>query len=261
LATDHPRGLDLLKTRLIPTLQVKNWGLVKSHQFSSWRPIGPPVVAGRVYNARRVDELVVLDIDAPREGRSPNVPLLRDIADVCFMPLTTGGGVRSTDDVRRLLHSGADKVALNTALADAPGVVEECASDFGVQCIVGSIDARRTDGGHEAYVEAGTRGTGASAVELARRAETLGAGEILLTSIDQDGTMEGYDLGLIEAVSSAVTVPVIACGGAGTLEHFASAVIDAGADAVSAASIFHFTRFTPNDVKAHMREAGLDVRL
>lgn len=223
--------------------------------------MGPPVVAGKVYNARRVDELFVLDIDAPREGRSPNVPLLRDIADVCFMPLTMGGGVRSSDDVRRLLNSGADKVALNTAIADAPDVVVQCAGDFGVQCIIGSIDARRTGGGHEAYVEAGTRGTGVSAVEFARRAQTLGAGEILLTSIDQDGTMEGYDLGLIEAVSSAVTVPVIACGGAGTPEHFASAVLDAGADAVSAASIFHFTRFTPNDVKAHMREAGLDVRL
>jgi cyclase len=251
----------LLKTRLIPTLQVKNWGLVKSRQFASWRPIGPPTVAGRVYNARRVDELIVLDIDAPRERRPPNVPLLRDLADVCFMPFTAGGGIRSTEHVRSLLNSGADKVAVNSAIVDAPEVVERCAGEFGVQCVVGSIDARRTDGGHEAYVEAGTRSTGVSAVELARRAESLGAGEILLTSIDQDGTMEGYDLALIEAVCDAVSVPVIACGGAGEPQHFVAAVETAGADAVSAASIFHFTRFTPNDVKAHMREAGLDVRL
>ena len=218
-------------------------------------------MAGRVYNARRVDELIVLDIDAPRERRPPNVPLLRDLADVCFMPFTAGGGVRSTEDVQKLLSNGADKVAVNSALVDAPEVVERCATDFGVQCVVGSIDARRTDGEHEAYLEAGMRATGTSAAELARRAESLGAGEILLTSIDQDGTMEGYDLALIESVCAAVGVPVIACGGAGEPEHFVAAVKSAGADAVSAASIFHFTRFTPNDVKAHMREAGLDVRL
>jgi cyclase len=251
----------VLKTRLIPTLQLKNWGLVKSRQFSSWRPIGPAVVAGKVYNARGVDELISLDIDAPREGRGPNVPLLRDLADVCFMPFTAGGGVRSTDHVRALLNAGADKVSMNSAILECPNVVEDCAREFGVQCVAASIDAKQIDGRYEVFVDAGTRGTGMDPVEYARRAEGLGAGEILLTSMDRDGTMQGYDLGLIGLVAEAVSVPVIACGGAGAPEDFVKAVVEGGADAVSAASIFHFTQHTPNDIKLHMREAGLDVRL
>lgn len=251
----------MVKTRLIPTLQLKNWGLVKSKQFASWRPIGPATVAGKVYNARRVDELIALDIDAPRQSRPPNVPLLRDLADVCFMPFTAGGGVRSNDDVRALLLGGADKVSLNSAFVECPDVVESCANEFGVQCVVASIDARAVDGGHEVFIEAGTRPTGMSAADYARRAESLGAGEILLTSIDNDGLMEGYDIALIASVCEAVDIPVIACGGAGTPEHFVEAVREGGADAVSAASIFHFTRYTPNDIKQHMKEAGLDVRI
>lgn len=251
----------MVKTRLIPTLQLKNWGLVKSKQFASWRPIGPATVAGKVYNARGVDELIALDIDAPREKRPPNVPLLRDLADVCFMPFTAGGGVRSTKDIQTLLHSGADKVSLNSAVIEHPEVVTECAEEFGVQCVVASIDAKSTGGAHEAFIEAGTRATGRSAVEHAKEAVQLGAGEILLTSIDRDGTMEGYDLQLLSAVSEAVDVPVIACGGAGKPEDFVEAINEGGADAVSAASIFHFTRYTPNDIKQHMSEAGLDVRI
>lgn len=250
----------MVKTRLIPTLQLKNWGLVKSKQFASWRPIGPPVVAGKVYNARQVDELIALDIDAPRESRGPNVPLLRDLADVCFMPFTAGGGVRSTEDIRKLLHNGADKVSLNSAIVEAPEVVEACAREFGAQCVVASIDARRVDGGHEVAIEAGTRLTGIRAAEYARRAESLGAGEILLTSIDNDGMQEGFDLELTASVCEVVDIPVIACGGAGEPQHFVDAVVEGGADAVSAASIFHFTRYTPDDVKTHMQEAGLDVR-
>jgi cyclase len=251
----------LVKTRLIPTLQLKNWGLVKSKQFASWRPIGPAVVAGKVYNSRGVDELIALDIDAPREARGPNVPLLRDLGDVCFMPFTAGGGVRSTDDIRSLLHSGADKVALNSALLEHPEVVRECSEEFGAQCVVASIDARATDNGYQALIEAGTRPTGRTAIEHAQAAVELGAGEILLTSIDRDGTMQGYDLGLLTGVCEAVDVPVIACGGAGKPEDFVEAIIEGGADAVSAASIFHFTRYTPNAIKDHMREAGLDVRV
>jgi cyclase len=253
----------VVKTRLIPTLQLKNWGLVKSRQFASWRPIGPAVVAGRVYNARNVDELIALDIDAPREGRGPLVPLLRDLADQCFMPFTAGGGVRSEDDVRALLLAGADKVSLNSALFDTPAVVEACAAAFGSQCVVASIDARRvTDGsGWDTLVEAGTRSTGLSPAEAARRAVENGAGEILLTSMDQDGTMEGYDIELIASVATVVGVPIVACGGAGQPEDFVTAVKEGGADAVSAASIFHFTRWTPNDIKRHMSEAGIDVRL
>jgi imidazole glycerol-phosphate synthase subunit HisF len=252
----------LVKTRLIPTLQLKNWGLVKSRQFASWRPIGPAVVAGRVYNARNVDELIALDIDAPREARGPLLPLLRDLADQCFMPFTAGGGVRSESDVRELLLAGADKVAVNTVVFTAPDVVRTCADAFGSQCVVASIDARRTGRNEwQTMIRSGTEPTGQSPAAAARRAVDEGAGEILLTSIDQDGTMEGYDLALIESVAGAVEVPVIACGGAGSPEHFVAAVRDAGADAVSAASIFHFTRWTPNDIKRHMHDAGIDVRL
>ena len=252
----------MLKTRLIPTLQLKNWGLVKSKRFAEWRPIGPPTVAGSVYNARNVDELIALDIDAPREARTPNIPLLRDLADQCFMPFTAGGGVRSEADVRALLLAGADKVSLNTALIEAPEVTRACAEAFGTQCVIASIDARRSDdGGWDAMIDAGRRPAGVSAAELARNAAADGAGEILLTSIDRDGTMEGFDLGLISDVAGRVDVPVIACGGAGEPEHFVAAVREGGADAVSAASIFHFSRYTPNDIKRHMGEAGIDVRL
>jgi imidazole glycerol-phosphate synthase subunit HisF len=252
----------LVKTRLIPTLQLRNWGLVKSRQFGSWRPIGPAVVAGRVYNSRNVDELIALDIDAPREHRGPLVSLLRDLADQCFMPFTAGGGVRSEQDVRDLLLAGADKVSFNSALFSTPDIVRACAIAFGSQCVVASIDARRVAGdGWEVIVEAGTQATGATPAEAARRAVDHGAGEILLTSIDQDGTMEGYDLALIRSVAGAVNVPVIACGGAGEPDHFVAAVQEGGADAVSAASVFHFTRWTPNDIKRHMQQAGIDVRL
>ena len=234
---------------------------MKSKQFALWRPIGPAVVAGRVYDARRVDELIALDIDAPREARGPNVPLLRDLADNCFMPFTAGGGLRSRKDVDQLLRSGADKVSVNSALIAAPDFVSECAREFGSQCVVASIDARKVDGRFVTFVEAGTLETGCDPVELARRSVDLGAGEILLTSMDHDGMMDGYDIELTSLVADAVEVPVIACGGAGEPEHFVEAVREGGADAVSAASIFHFTQFTPNDVKRHMRDAGLDVRL
>lgn len=217
-------------------------------------------MAGKVYNARGVDELIALDIDAPRQARGPRVAMLQDLADVCFMPFTAGGGVRSADDVRRLLNAGADKVCFNSALVDAPDIVRACAREFGSQCVVASIDARAQDGGHVAYVSAGSEPVG-DVVAHARRAVELGAGEILLTSMDRDGTMQGYDLALIAGVASAVEVPVIACGGAGTPEHCVAAVLEGGADAVSAASIFHFTRYTPNDVKRQMSEAGIDVRI
>lgn len=250
----------MVKTRLIPTLQLKNWGLVKSKQFSSWRPIGPAVVAGRVYNARGVDELIALDIAADGD-RGPSIPLLGDLADQCFMPFTAGGGIRSPEHVSSLLRAGADKISVNTLLYREPETVRTFAEEFGSQCLVASIDARRVGGGWMTYVNAATEATGRDPVALAREAVEAGVGEILLTSIDQDGTMEGYDLDLIRAVTEAVTVPVIACGGAGTPEHFVEAIRDGRADAVSAASVFHFTRFTPNDVKRHMAEAGIDVRL
>lgn len=251
----------MVKTRLIPTLQLKNWGLVKSRNFSTWRPIGPAVVAGRVYNARGVDELIALDIDAPKDQRGPSIPLLGELADQCFMPFTAGGGIRSREHVVELLRAGADKVSVNTLLDREPETVRSFAEEFGGQCLVASIDARRVDGSWMTYVNAAGQETGRDPVTLARQAVEAGVGEILLTSIDQDGTMEGYDLDLIRSVTEAVTVPVIACGGAGTPEHFVEAIRDGKADAVSAASVFHFTRFTPNDVKRHMAGAGIDVRL
>jgi cyclase len=251
----------VVKTRLIPTLQLRNWGLVKSLRFSSWRPIGPAVVAGKVYNARGVDELIALDIDAPRQERGPAVALLRDLADVCFMPFTAGGGISSLAHVDALLRAGADKVCVNSALVDSPELVRACAREFGSQCVVASIDALRLDGGWRACVGAGTRPTALEPAEAARVAAGLGAGEILLTSMDRDGTMEGYDVDLIASVAGAVDVPVIASGGAGEPHHFVEAVREGGADAVSAASIFHFTQHTPNDVKRHMRAEGIDVRL
>lgn len=177
------------------------------------------------------------------------------------MPFTAGGGVRSSEDVNALLKAGADKVSFNSAIITCPDVVQECAREYGSQCIVASIDARRSDLGYEVFVDAGTRGTGLDPAEHARRASDLGAGEILLTSMDRDGTMEGYDIDLIRRVAEAVNVPVIACGGAGEPDHFVQAIAEGGADAVSAASIFHFTKYTPDDIKRAMKEAGLDVRI
>lgn len=249
----------MVKTRLIPTLQLKNWGLVKSKQFSSWRPIGPAVVAGRVYNARGVDELIALDIAGA--GTGPSIPLLGDLADQCFMPFTAGGGIRTREHVLSLLRAGADKISVNSLLHQDPATVRSFAEEFGSQCVVASIDARRIDGGWMTYVDSGSRETGRGPVEFAREAVAAGVGELLLTSMDQDGTMEGYDIELVKAVTQSVNVPVIACGGAGKPEDFVAAIQEGGADAVSAASIFHFTQHTPNDVKRHMASAGIDVRL
>lgn len=245
----------------MPTLLFKDLGLVKGVRFDSWRRVGTVMQAVKVYNMRGVDELVFLDISATEEARAPDYETVDDIADECFMPLTVGGGVRELEHVRRLLKVGADKVSLNTAAVEHPELIREASSTFGAQCIVVSIDARRArDSSYEAVVRSGLSPTGLDAVRLAREAEMLGAGEILLTSIDCDGAMEGYDLDLIAAVADAVSVPVIASGGAGTYAHMADA-IDAGASAVAAASMFHFTQQTPLEAKMYLRERGIAVRL
>ena len=245
----------------MPTLLFKDLGLVKGVRFDSWRRVGSVMQSVKVYNMREVDELVFLDITATQEGRDPDFELVDDIADECFMPLTVGGGIRSLEDVRRLLAVGADKIALNTSTVRNPALVEQTAATFGAQCVVASIDAtRRDDGGYEVLVASGTERTGLDAIEHARGLEARGAGEILITSVDRDGTMEGYDLELIGAVASGVTVPVIASGGAGTYEHMAEA-ITAGAAAVAAASIFHFTEQTPLEAKRYLREQGVPVRI
>jgi cyclase len=252
----------MLKVRVMPTLLYKDVELVKGVGFDSWRRVGAVMQAIKVYNLREVDELVFLDISATRNGSSPDLALIDEIADECFMPLTVGGGIRSAEDVRRLLQVGADKVAINTAAVENPDVVREVAARFGSQCVIVSIDARRqSNGPYEVFTRSGTQATGLDPVELARRAEELGAGEILLTSIDRDGTLEGYDLEMTRRVSQAVSIPVIASGGAGVPEHFSRVLREGKAAAVAAASCYHFTELTPREVKLHLREEGFAVRL
>ena len=251
----------MLKLRVMPTLLYKDFGLVKGVSFDSWRRVGSAMQAVKVYNMREVDELVFLDISATRDGRSPDFELVDELADECFMPLAVGGGVRTIDDVRRLLKVGADKVVLNTAAVDDPELIRKVADRFGTQCVVVSIDARRTGDGWEVYTHSGTKATGLDPVSLARAAETQGAGEIMVTSIDRDGTMEGYDIELTRAVTEAVSIPVIASGGAGNYEHMAEVVEQARASAVAAASIFHFTHQTPLEAKQHLRGRGCNVRI
>ena len=252
----------MLRVRVMPTLLYKNMGLVKGVGFDSWRRVGSLMQAVKVYNMRGVDELVFLDISATAEGRHPDFQLVDDFADDCFMPLTVGGGVRTVEDVTRLLAVGADKVAINTAAVADPALITQVAQRFGAQCVVVSIDAKRAaKDGYEVYVASGTQPTGLDPAELARRSEELGAGEILLTSIDRDGTMSGYDVELIRRVTNAVSIPVIASGGAGGAEHMVEALCDGGASAVAAASIFHFTQHTPLEMKQHLAQRGISVRL
>jgi cyclase len=250
----------VLKVRVIPTLLWKDVGLVKGVRFDSSRRVGSVLPAIKVYNARDVDELILVDITASAERRPPDHESVSDFADECFVPLTVGGGIRTYAQVVALLHAGADKVALNTALYEQPELVDQAARQFGAQCVVASIDVRRApDGARTCVSYAGTRDTGLDPVTWAREAADRGAGEILLTSVDRDGTMTGYDLDLVSAVATAVPIPVIASGGAGTYDDLIAAV-RAGASAVAAASIFHFTEQTPAGAKAAMRAAGVAVR-
>jgi cyclase len=252
----------VLKVRVMPTLLYRDIELVKGEGFDSWRRIGSVMQAIKVYNFREVDELVFLDIAATRAGREPDYVLIDEIADECFMPLTVGGGVRTIDHVRRLLQVGADKVAINTAAVDTPSLIAEIASRFGSQCVVVSIDVRRRpEGGAEVYTRSGTRATGLDPVELALRAEAQGAGEILLCSIERDGTLRGYDVEVIRRVSSAVRIPVIASGGCGSYEHMELALREGKATAIAAAAMFHFTEQTPLEAKRYLRQKGYAVRL
>jgi len=250
------------KIRVMPTLLFKEVGLVKGVGFDSWRRVGSAMQTVKVYNMREVDELVYLDITATLDGRSPDFETVDELADECFMPLTVGGGVRTVEDVRRLLQVGADKVCLNTAAIDESMVVREIAGRFGSQCVVVSIDVRRHPSGtYEVYTHAGSVKTGRDPVSLAREMETCGAGEILLGSIERDGTMSGYDIELTRKVSEAVSIPVIASGGAGTYAHMADVLRNGRASAVAAASMFHFTEQTPLEAKRYLRTQGFQVRL
>lgn len=252
----------MLKHRVLPTLLYRDVGLVKGIGFDSWRRVGTPMQAVKVYNMRQVDELVFLDIAATPGGEAPDFALIDELADECFMPMTVGGGVRTIEDIRGLLAVGADKVAINTAAVDNPDLISKGAEQFGAQCITVSIDVRRgADGVTEVVTACGRRHTGLDPVAWAMQVEKLGAGEILLGSVDRDGTMSGYDVNLIKAVTSAVTIPVIASGGAGLYQHMADAVHVGGADAVAAASMFHFTEMTPLEAKRFLHSQGIPVRL
>jgi len=252
----------VLKTRIIPCLDVADGRVVKGVNFVDLVDAGDPVQAARAYDAAGADELCFLDIMATEENRGTMYDLATRTAEQCFMPLTIGGGVRTVDDVRALLLAGADKVSFNSAAVADPDVVAQAAERFGSQCIVVAIDAKTVAPGKwQIFTHGGRRATGIDAVEFARPVAAKGAGEILLTSMDRDGTRAGFNLALTRAISDAVDIPVIASGGVGTLDHLVQGVTKGGASAVLAASIFHFGDFTIHQAKAHMAAAGIPVRL
>lgn len=251
----------MLKVRVIPTLLWKQFGLVKGVGFDSWRRVGPVLPAIKVYNQREVDELVLVDILAHLSEDDPDFESINEFGQDCFVPFTVGGGITRIEHVQKLLRAGADKVSLNTASYARPGLVNEIAMRHGAQCVVASIDVRTNSvGGWHCFSHAGHQATGREVCEWARELEDRGAGEILITSIERDGTLQGYDLALIEAVVGAVKIPVIASGGAGTYQHMVDAVNQSGASAVAAASMFHFTEQTPAGAKAALAVAGVPVR-
>ena len=252
----------MFKVRVIPCLDVKDGRVVKGVRFVDLVDAGDPVAAAIAYDEAGADELCFLDITASHEDRGIILDVVRRTAEACFMPLTVGGGVRSVDDIRQLLRSGADKVSINTAVVTRREFVKQAAEKFGDQCIVVAIDAKRVDSGRwEIFTHGGRRPTGLDAVDYAREVVSLGAGEILLTSMDRDGTRQGFDLALTRAIADAVAVPVIASGGVGTLDHLVEGIRDGHASAVLAASIFHFGEHSVRAAKEHMAKAGLPVRL
>ena len=251
----------MLKARVIPCLDVKDGRVVKGVNFVDLRDAGDPVEQAKVYDAAGADELCFLDITASSDNRDIIYDVVRDTAEQCFMPLTVGGGVRTIEDIRKLLLAGADKVSIMSAAVKRPEFVREAAEKFGSQCIVVAIDAKRTDEGHwEVFTHGGREPTGINAVDYAKLVADLGAGEILLTSMDRDGTKEGFDLELTRTIADSVTIPVIASGGVGNLDHMVEGIRDGHATAVLAASIFHFGEHSIEETKAHMADAGIPVR-
>ena len=255
-----------LAKRIIPCLDVENGRVVKGVNFVDIRDAGDPVEVAQRYNEQGADEVTFLDITASHEGRETTVHTVERIAEQVFIPLTVGGGIRSVDDIRTMLNAGADKVSINTAAIHNPELVRESAERFGSQCIVVAIDAKRVadvDGEprYEIFTHGGRRPTGIDAVAWAVRMAELGAGEILLTSMDRDGTRDGFELGVTRAITDAVDIPVIASGGVGNLDHLVDGILKGGADAVLAASIFHFGEYTVPEAKAHMASHGIEVRL
>jgi len=250
----------MLKTRIIPCLDVADGRVVKGVNFVDLKDAGDPVEQAQAYSDAGADELCFLDISASHEGRGTLLDIVRRTAQVCFMPLTVGGGVRNVEDARALLLAGADKVAVNSAAVSRPEVIAEIAEKMGSQCIVASVDARWVHDHWEIFTHGGRRETGIDAIEHAVKCAEMGAGELLVTSMDGDGTQRGYDLKLTRAIADAVSVPVIASGGVGTLDHMVDGVTQGGASAVLAASIFHFGTYTIADAHAALRKAGLPAR-
>ena len=249
----------MLKHRLIPCVLLKDWQLVKSIQFDSYRTIGHPTTTVRVYNARNVDELIVLDIDASLKEEEINTEIISDMANECFMPLTIGGGINSIDAIYNVLNAGADKVSINTKAIENPEFIRESATVFGSQCIVCSIDVKKSDNKFRVY----NKKMGVMDIDplaLAREYETKGAGEILLTSVDNEGTQKGYDLELLDQFKSQLSIPIIINGGMGSPDHGVDA-IKRGADALAAAYIFHFSRYTPLQIKEELNKSNISVRI
>jgi imidazole glycerol-phosphate synthase subunit HisF len=251
----------MLSKRIIPCLDIKDGRVVKGVNFVNLRDAGDPVEQARLYDAQGADELVFLDISATHEGRKTTLDLVGRVADTVFMPLAVGGGIRVVDDMRNLLLAGADKISINSAAVRNPELLSEGASRFGAQCIVLAIDARRNAGSWEVYVNGGRVPTGINAVDWAVRGVDLGAGEILLTSMDADGTLAGYDIDLTRTIAEAVSVPIIASGGAGTTTHFAQVLTEGKADAALAASLFHDGKLKIPELKEDLQEQGVPIRL
>jgi len=251
----------MLAKRIIPCLDVKDGRVVKGTQFVDLKDAGDPVENAKRYDRQGADEIAFLDITASYEKRDILIDIVRRTAGEIFIPLTVGGGIRRLDDIRRLLKAGADKVSINTTAVRAPHFVERASKRFGSQCIVIAIDAKRKDGGWEVYTHGGRVPTGIDALLWAKQMEEMGAGEILLTSMDRDGTKDGYDIDLTRTISESVGIPVIASGGVGTLEHLYEGLVHGKASAVLAASIFHYREFTISQVKSYLKERGVTVRL
>ena len=251
----------MLAKRIIPCLDVKEGRVVKGTRFINLRDAGDPVEVAKMYDQQGADEVAFLDITASHEQRDILIDMVRRTAEQIFIPLTVGGGVRRLEDIRKLLKAGADKVSINTAAVKDPRFVERASKRFGSQCVVIAIDAKRREGGWEVYTHGGRVPTGRYALLWAKQMEELGAGEILLTSMDRDGTKDGYDIELTRRISESVDIPVIASGGVGRLEHLYDGLVFGKADAVLAASIFHYREFTVADVKAYLKERGVTVRL
>ena len=250
----------MLNKRIIPCLDVKDGRVVKGVNFVSLKDAGDPVDCAKVYDRSGADELVFLDITASHENRKILLDVVQKTAECVFMPLTVGGGISNINDIRNLLNAGADKISMNTTAVNEPGLIRQAANRFGSQCIVVAIDAKRVGNRWEVFTHGGRTATGKDAVEWARKAEIHGAGEILLTSMDADGTKNGFDLALTREVTAAVSIPVIASGGAGTLEHFYQVFDEGAADAALAASVFHYGEISIAEVKSYLKEKGVNVR-